>query len=233
MMGEYRFKKRSKHTNQRQEIHWVCNKCDKGCKAKLTTLNDAIIKINNVHDHDGIRKVKDEKEVFFTKNRRGGENLWRAGFRHRLRRQNENGTSVWSCWRKPLCRASLTYDNVNKKIVRMTSVHTCAADYVAFEREKVHVDLRNAVRENTALSVRDAYDNYVETYKLLNPAYHAHFDAILPNYNTIKAVLFKDRIKHLKQNDENKTNDNGPDPTHFLNVTDYLICNAHFGDVDG
>ncbi|CAH2267921.1 jg8383 [Pararge aegeria aegeria] len=58
MLGEYRFKKRSKHLNQKQEIHWVCNKCDKGCKAKLTTLNDAIIRINNVHKHDGSRRVK-------------------------------------------------------------------------------------------------------------------------------------------------------------------------------
>ncbi|CAH2040263.1 unnamed protein product, partial [Iphiclides podalirius] len=58
LLGEYRFKKRSRHVNQKQEIHWVCNKCDKGCKAKLTTLNDAIIKIYNVHDHDGMRKAK-------------------------------------------------------------------------------------------------------------------------------------------------------------------------------
>ncbi|CAK1579157.1 unnamed protein product [Parnassius mnemosyne] len=58
LLGEYRFKKRSRHINQKQEIHWVCNKCDKGCKAKLTTLNDAIIKIYNVHDHNGLRKVK-------------------------------------------------------------------------------------------------------------------------------------------------------------------------------
>lgn len=58
MLGEHRFKKRSKHRNQRQECHWVCNKCDKGCKAKLTTLNDAIIKIYNIHDHAGFRKIK-------------------------------------------------------------------------------------------------------------------------------------------------------------------------------
>lgn len=58
ILGEYRFKKRSKHTNLKHEIHWVCNKCDKGCKAKLTTLDDAIIKINNVHDHGGYRKIK-------------------------------------------------------------------------------------------------------------------------------------------------------------------------------
>lgn len=58
ILGDYRFKKRSKHINQKQETHWVCNKCDKGCKAKLTTLNDAIIKMYNVHKHDGSRKLK-------------------------------------------------------------------------------------------------------------------------------------------------------------------------------
>lgn len=56
MLGEYRFKKRSKPINQKQETHWVCNKSDKGCKAKLTTLNDFIVKIHNVHDHNGPRK---------------------------------------------------------------------------------------------------------------------------------------------------------------------------------
>lgn len=56
LLGDYRFKKRSRHVNQKQEIHWVCNKCDKGCKARLTTLNDAIIRLYNQHDHDGIRR---------------------------------------------------------------------------------------------------------------------------------------------------------------------------------
>ncbi|GBP73788.1 hypothetical protein EVAR_42960_1 [Eumeta japonica] len=56
LLGDYRFKKRSKHMNQRKEMHWVCNQCDKGCRARLTTLDDAIIRIHNVHQHDGIRK---------------------------------------------------------------------------------------------------------------------------------------------------------------------------------
>ncbi|KOB73944.1 Modifier of mdg4 [Operophtera brumata] len=54
ILGEHRFKKRSSRVNQKQEVHWVCNKCDKGCKAKLTTLNDAIVKMYNVHDHDKV-----------------------------------------------------------------------------------------------------------------------------------------------------------------------------------
>lgn len=58
ILGEHRFKKRSKHINQKHETHWVCNKCDKGCKAKLTTLKDAIIKMYNIHDHRGLRKAK-------------------------------------------------------------------------------------------------------------------------------------------------------------------------------
>uniref|UniRef100_A0A2H1VN73 SFRICE_004112 n=1 Tax=Spodoptera frugiperda TaxID=7108 RepID=A0A2H1VN73_SPOFR len=58
ILGEHRFKKRSKHINQKHETHWVCNKCDKGCKAKLTTLKDVIIKMYNIHDHGGFRKSK-------------------------------------------------------------------------------------------------------------------------------------------------------------------------------
>ncbi|KAG7309867.1 hypothetical protein JYU34_004380 [Plutella xylostella] len=56
MLGDYRFKKRSKHQNLKHETHWVCNQCDKGCKARLTTCNDAIVKMYNVHDHRKIRK---------------------------------------------------------------------------------------------------------------------------------------------------------------------------------
>lgn len=52
ILGEHRFKKRSNRPNQRKEVHWVCNKSDKGCKAKLTTLNDAIVKMYNVHTHE-------------------------------------------------------------------------------------------------------------------------------------------------------------------------------------
>jgi hypothetical protein len=58
MLGDYRFKRRSRHINQKKETHWVCNKSDKGCKAKLTTLNDAIIKMYNVHDHEVLKKFK-------------------------------------------------------------------------------------------------------------------------------------------------------------------------------
>ncbi|CAK1543866.1 unnamed protein product [Leptosia nina] len=86
LLGEYRFKKRSRHTNQKQEVHWVCNKIDKGCKAKLTTWNDAIIRIYNVHKHDG---------VYYTTTKKGNRSLVVNGYSYALKQE----TSVATHWR--------------------------------------------------------------------------------------------------------------------------------------
>lgn len=49
IVGEHRFNKycRSKGTRAR----WLCSKKTYGCKASVLTINDAIVSINNAHNH--------------------------------------------------------------------------------------------------------------------------------------------------------------------------------------
>lgn len=50
LLGGYRFNKHCKYKGQTKGI-WKCSRKSIGCKATLTTIEDVIVQLNNVHNH--------------------------------------------------------------------------------------------------------------------------------------------------------------------------------------
>ncbi|KAI5646691.1 FLYWCH zinc finger domain-containing protein [Phthorimaea operculella] len=160
----------------------------------------------------------DNEDILFTKNQRGGDLLWRAGYRYCLKRNNEH-TTIWRCCNKNRgCHGTLTYHKERKRVIKINSMHKCHPDPIAYEKEVVRADMVRFVRMNTmntTMTLRKAYDNFVATYKLLNPT--ADFDAIVPKYDTmLKALKKQTKQENLKMMNENKAPDNDKEQKHLL-----------------
>ena len=48
--------------------------------------------------------------MYIGSSQRGGKKLFRAGYEYNIKRQNKDGTSLWSCIQKKICSAVLKTD---------------------------------------------------------------------------------------------------------------------------
>ncbi|PZC76985.1 hypothetical protein B5X24_HaOG203936 [Helicoverpa armigera] len=127
LVGEYRFNKY--HRSKEPKVHWACVKASAGCRARITTLNGSIIKINNVHEHrrvgeDDERSQSKNKLVLTSSARPGSTVIDYAGDRYYLVYESvDKAKRRWRCtkWYKG-CRAAVL--TVDYDVIRVCNDHS-------------------------------------------------------------------------------------------------------------
>lgn len=129
----------------------------------------------------------------FVSSTRGRRLLLRAGYKYNPMRKNKDGSIVWRCAKRDICKAVLIITSLN--LVSRDDAHFCQRDTIANEILKEMENCQKRVAHELSTPVASIFQESVS--KLQESGLDLN-DA-LPEFNNIKNKLYRIRNKYLSK----------------------------------
>lgn len=122
---------------------------------------------------------------------RGSSILLRAGHKYNKDRENKDGSCIWRCSKRTVCKARLIIDSNN--CIKRDDKHDCEPDFVSNELELNFDKCMEKVKSDCTIPIPNAFRHTVSTLK------DKGIDLIkkIPTYKNIKNKFYRKRNKSL------------------------------------
>lgn len=150
-----------------------------------------LLLITGNESHPGPSGSQKQAQLQILTSQRGKRLLLRAGYKFNEKRKHRDGTTVWICTKRSLCKATLIISSDNS--IKREDQHYCEPDFTSNELEIQIQKCIKKIKSDYTISVQCAYRETVAELK------DSGINLIrnIPDFMNVKNKLYRQRNKTL------------------------------------